>query len=251
MTRDASTTGGRLVDEIAGLLPPSGRPLLVAIDGADGAGKTTFADRLADAVRGPVVRASVDDFHFPRVHRHALGRTGETVWSRSYDYRALRRELLDPWLAGPGSSYRCRWHDLTTDAYVEQPTAVVPEGGVLVVDGVFAQRPELRDLWDLVAYLDCPHDVRVARMADRDGTPPDPEHPDHRRYYDAQVIYGDLCDPRASADLVVDNTDPDAPFVISAQEPPPGWQLEDGRLARTISLAVDRADVAHRINQLL
>jgi uridine kinase len=237
--------------ELAGLLRPDRRPLLVAIDGADGSGKTTFADGLAEAIGAPAVRASVDDFHFPQAHRHALGRTGETVWSRSYDYRALRRELLDPWLAGPGSSYRCRWHDLTTDAYVEQRAVAVPEGGVLVVDGMFAQRPELRGVWDLVAYLDCPDDVRVARMAARDGGSADPDHPEHRRYLDAQAIYRDLCDPLATADVVVDNTDPTAPRVVAADEPPTGWRIEAGRLTRLLTLDADRADVARRINGLL
>jgi uridine kinase len=236
---------------IAAELVARDRPLLVAIDGADGAGKTTFADRLAEAIGGPAVRASVDDFHFPQAHRHALGRTGETVWSRSYDYRALRRELLDPWLAGPGSSYRCRWHDLTTDAHVDEPAAAVPESGVLLVDGVFAQRPELRDVWDLVAYLDCPDDIRVARMAARDGGSADPGHPDHRRYLDAQAIYRERCDPLATADLVVDNADPTSPRVVSTDGPPTGWRIEDGRLTRLITLDADRADVARLINGLL
>jgi uridine kinase len=236
--------------EIAALLPAAGRPVLVAIDGADGAGKTTFADGLAAAIGHPAVRASVDDFHFPQAHRHALGRTGETVWSRSYDYRALRRELLDPWLAGPGSAYRCRWHDLTTDAYVEQQAVAVPEGGVLVVDGVFVQRPELRDVWDLVAYLDCPDDVRVARMAARDGGPREPEHPDHRRYLDAQMIYRDLCDPVATADLVIDNSDPSTPRVLGADIPPAGWRLEDGELVRMVRISGERGDLARRIDDL-
>ena len=38
----------------------------VAIDGPDAAGKTTLADRLAEAVRAagrPALRVSIDDFH--------------------------------------------------------------------------------------------------------------------------------------------------------------------------------------------
>ena len=90
---------------VADALPDLDRPLLVAVDGGDGAGKTWFADELATVLADRdrvVVRASVDDFHHPRSHRHELGRTGETVWARSFDYRALRRELLDPWCVGPG-----------------------------------------------------------------------------------------------------------------------------------------------------
>ncbi len=153
-----------LLDEVAGCLPPLERPVLVAVDGADGSGKTWFADELAEVLREaadrPVVRASVDDFHHPREHRYAAGRTGETVWERSFDYLALRRRLIDPWRRGPGTSYVARWHDLCRDARVEQPPGEVPDSAVLVVDGVFLQRPELYDAWDLTVWLDVPDEER-------------------------------------------------------------------------------------------
>ena len=53
------------------------RIVRVAIDGVDGAGKTTFADELADVLDDlgrPVIRASVDGFHNPRTIRYARGR---------------------------------------------------------------------------------------------------------------------------------------------------------------------------------
>jgi uridine kinase len=189
--------------------------VLVVVDGADGAGKTVLADELALLVPA-AVRASLDDFHHPREHRHALGRTGETVWERGFDYAAVRRELLDPWRRGPGSPYRVRWHDVATDAHVDagDPPPQVPDRGVLVVDGVFAQRPELAGLWDRVVWLEVPDEVRIARMAARDGVSADREHPDQRRYLDAQRIYDAVCTPRASADVVVDNADPHHPFAM-------------------------------------
>jgi uridine kinase len=197
---------------VASRIPTPGRPVLVAVDGGDGAGKTVFADDLAPLLPG-AVRASLDDFHHPRDHRHALGRTGETVWERSFDYGAVRRELLEPWRRGADAAYRPRWHDLPTDALVAEPAARVPAEGVLVVDGVFAQRPELVDAWDLVVHLEVPDDVRVARMARRDGVSADPDDPTQRRYLEAQAIYRARCAPQDSADVVVDNTDPDHPLV--------------------------------------
>jgi uridine kinase len=187
--------------------------VLVVVDGPDGAGKTVLADQLAPLVP-TAVRASLDDFHHHRAYRHAWGRTGETVWQRSFDYVAVRRELLEPWRRGAGSAYRRRWHDLATDAHLDasddHPEAV-PDGGVLVVDGVFAQRPALAGLWDLVVYVDAPAELRVARMADRDGVSADPSHPDQGRYAEAQAIYLAQCRPQETADVVVDNADPDAP----------------------------------------
>ncbi len=195
------------VEHVAGSVPALGRPVLVAVDGADGAGKTTFANVLVGVLGAAgrrVVRASVDDFHHPRAYRHALGRTPETVWSRSFDLDALRRELLEPWRRGPGSMYRRRWHDLVTDTYVDERVEPVPDRGVLLVDGVFMQRPELAGFWDLVVWLEAPDEVRVARMAARDDTVDDVADPDQQRYLGAQRIYSELCNPRATADVVVD-----------------------------------------------
>lgn len=205
-----------VLDLLAARVPELDRPVLVAVDGGDGAGKTMLADDLAPLLSGSV-RASLDDFHHPRTHRHALGRTAETVWERSFDLLAVRRELLDPWRRGAGSVYRRRWHDLTTDRCIdpaEDPPERVPEGGILVVDGVFAQRPELADAWDLVVYVDVADDVRVERMAARDGVSADPDHPDQRRYLEAQRLYRAQCDPCEAADVVVDNTDPDRPSIV-------------------------------------
>ena len=206
-----------VLDHVAARLPDPDRPVLVTVDGADGAGKTVFADALAERLASDgrvVVRATVDDFHHPRAHRHAFGRTAETVWTRSFDVAAIRRELLDPWRRGPGAAYRRRWHDLATDAYVDDPPVPVPDRGVLLVDGVFTQRPELADAWDLVVWLEVPASVRVARMATRDGTVDDVTHPDQRRYVDAQRIYRDTCDPASAADVVVDNSDWASPVVV-------------------------------------
>jgi uridine kinase len=186
--------------------------VLVAVDGGDGAGKTMLADELAALLPG-WVRASLDDFHHPRAHRHALGRTGETVWERSFDLEAVRRELVDPWRRGAGTPYRRRWHDLATDRLVDDPPRLVPERGALVTDGSFAQRPELADAWDLVIWVHADDQVRLARMAARDGVPDDPNHPDQRRYLDAQAIYRARCHPEDRADVVVDNTDPGRPRI--------------------------------------
>lgn len=241
--------------EVADLIPAAARPLLVAVDGPDGSGKTWFADELADTLRerrpdpDAVIRASIDDFHQPRAFRHALGRTPETVWSRSFDHRAVRRELLDPWLAGSGAGYRRRWHDLATDQRLCEPPDRVPEGGVLVVDGVFAQRPEFADAWDLTIYLQAPPQVTVARMAARDGSDPDPKHPDQQRYLAAQARYRELFDPVGTADIVIDNADLQAPAIL-ADELPAGWERVGDRLVRTLNIPAGRTDLAGMINAL-
>lgn len=53
----------------------------LAIDGVDGAGKTTLADELAIALEKKgeqVIRASIDGFHNPQKLRYAMGRNSSS-----------------------------------------------------------------------------------------------------------------------------------------------------------------------------
>lgn len=183
----------------------------VAVDGVDGAGKSVFADELADVLRGAgrsVVRASVDDFHRPRAERYRRGRDSPSgFWLDSFDYPALRHDLLDPLAPGGTRRYRAAAHDVVTDRYIDEPWRVARPGTVLVVDGLFLHRDELHELWDMSVLLEVTVAVAAARMALRDGTSPNPEHPSLRRYVEAQRRYFQSCDPARRADVVIDNND--------------------------------------------
>lgn len=190
----------------------------VGIDGVDGAGKTTFADDLAAALRRrgrAVIRISVDDFHHPRAVRYRRGpNSPEGFWRDSFDYDRLRLDVLAP--LGPGGSrrYRPASHDVTTDEVLHPACRIAPAGAVLVLDGLFLHRDELAEHWDVSIWLDAPLTVTVARLAARDGSSPDPEDPSLRRYIDAQRHYLSTCDPLARAQLVIDNSDPDSPQLV-------------------------------------
>ena len=209
---------GAFFAELAGRVPDRGdAPVLVAVDGVDGAGKTVFADQLAAAVEAtgrPVVRAGVDDFHQPRAVRYRRGRDSpEGFWLDGFDVGALVRELLDP--LREGAPVRLRWHDLVTDRHVDEPPIAVAPGAVVVLDGIFLHRDELAGRWDLSIWLEVPFAVTAARMAVRDGSPADPAHPAMRRYVEGQRLYLAACSPRERADLVVDNTDWTAPRLLA------------------------------------
>ncbi len=189
---------------------PSDGVRRIGVDGVDGAGKTTFADELADVLQArdvQVIRASADDFHHSKAVRHRRGRDSpEGFFYDSFDLDQLRRRLLDP--LGPDGDRRFvrRIHDVTTDERIDANVEVARDGQVLVLDGLFLHRAELRDVWDLSVYLDVPFEVSVARMADRDGSSPDPDHPSNRRYVEGQRLYLATCRPHLQATMLVDNT---------------------------------------------
>lgn len=209
-----------LAERLAGLIEirRTSKPrYVVAIDGPDAAGKSTLARRVAAILAPSVVHASVDGFHHPRALRHAPDRlTGEAFYLRTFDLGRLEAELLRPFRSG-ATQVRLASLDYDSDESIE-PRVEVPTGAVLVVDGVFLQQTALRDYWDLTIYLDIPPEVSRERGVPRDVS-------DHRsvetllveyeqRYLPGQQLYRDDCDPQASADILIDNSDPDEPHAL-------------------------------------
>jgi uridine kinase len=209
-----------LLDHVANrlaALPRAGTPL-VAIDGVDGSGKTRFADELVPLVekyRRSALRASVDDFHNPRAVRYRLGKSSpEGYFLDSYDYVSMRRYLLDPLIAGEDIVHTARF-DHVTDQVVESGERRVEPNSILILDGIFLHRDELRKLWSFSIFLHVPFEVSFARMAVRDGNAPDPSAGRNRRYLEGQKLYLAQCRPTEHASLVIDNSVIEAPKVIA------------------------------------
>jgi uridine kinase len=209
---------GRLADAVVSL--HADQIIRIAIDGVDGAGKTTLADALAALVsrKGrPTIRASVDDFHNPRSIRYARGKySPDGFYLDSYDYSAFRKLLLDP--LGPGDSgrYITKRFDHRTDQPVEADAQQAPPSAALIVDGIFLHRPELRSCWHLSIFLKVDFEISVSRGATRDQTPDaiDPYSPAYQRYVGGQKLYLSACAPEQRTDIVIDYNDLRAPKVL-------------------------------------
>ncbi len=208
-----TTLWRELRDEVRRMYP--GGRVIIAVDGIDGAGKTTFADGFAEvfAEKGAAVyRASVDGFHRPRAERYARGRSSpEGYYYDSYDYATFRRVLIDPFLDGALTSgatgFQLAAFDHVRDAVVESQWVTAPRDAVLVVDGIFLHRPELKNLWHWSVWLEVPESVACARMAIRDGSDPDPAAPVNARYRLGQELYLREAKPQVAASAIVDNSD--------------------------------------------
>lgn len=215
-----------LIDDIADFICGHGGAIgRVGIDGVDGVGKTVFADRLAQTLEsrgGSVIRASVDGFHNPRDVRYRRGKTSPLgFYLDSYDYAGLREALLDPLAPGGSRVYRHAIFDHATDAPVAASWSVAEPEAVLVFDGIFLHRPELREVWDLSIFLDAPFAVTVPRGAGRGpgwGSP-DIDAASNRRYIEGQRLYLQESEPQARANLVVDYADLAQPVVTARRWP--------------------------------
>lgn len=194
---------------------------LMAIDGVDGSGKTTFAAELAMAVRGrPVIVIHADNFLNPTHTRYSRGRNSpEGFWKDTYNYTALHELVLEP--LGPAGDgwYSPGSYDPVADRTAPSPKVHAPAEALVVVEGMFLHRDELIGYWDASVFLDVPFTVTAARMAVRDGSNPDPDHPSMRRYVDGQRLYLDATQPWERATVVVDNSAPASPEVVRSNTP--------------------------------
>lgn len=190
---------------------PRGR-VIVAVDGPTAAGKTIFADDLADALRTKghdVFRASIDDFLRPQAERYARGiDSAKGRYDDAYDYSVLRRVLVEPFRLSGSTGFVVAAFDKTRDTQIEPKWLTGPPDAILIIDGSYLLRPELRGLWNTSIWLDADASVRAGRLAERDGILNGTPRAD--RYAGAFELY-EKTKPRAAAVITVDNTDADHP----------------------------------------
>jgi uridine kinase len=195
----------------------------VGIDGVDGAGKTHFADELAGVLGASgrsVIRASVDGFHNPRSIRYRRGRDSpEGFFEDSYDYAQLKAVLLDPLSPGGSGHYRAAVFDHRSDSPVSALTRVASPGDILVLDGIFLHRPELRAYWDYSIFLEVAFAVSIPRGAQRGEGSPDPEAASNQRYVRGQELYLRSCEPARFATVTINNDDLLSPYIVMPSAP--------------------------------
>jgi uridine kinase len=207
------------LSEIASVIAeiPLPHPIRVAIDGRDGAGKSTLADELVGPLRSlgrEVIRASVDGFHNPREIRYLSGPASpEGFFRNSYNYDALRELLLDPLGPSGPRKYRTAVFDRRSDSPSLSPLKHAAEDAILLFDGIFLLRPELIDYWDFKLFIDVSVEVGLARCAARDGSSADPSAETNKRYVDGQRLYFSECNPKSRAHVIFDNNDTKNPLL--------------------------------------
>jgi uridine kinase len=200
-------------------------PIRVGINGIDGAGKTWFADELAEVMREssrPIIRATVDGFYRPRVERMKRGYdSAEGYYYDSFNYDVLEKSLLAP--LGPCGTrqYRTGVYNFKTDSIVEEPLRTVSDDAILLLDGVFLFRPELLNFWDYKIFLDVDFLVAIPRACSRYPdffTAPDKFLSHYcQRYMKGNRIYLEAVRPQDLADIVIDNNDFAHPEIIACK----------------------------------
>jgi uridine kinase len=160
-----------------------------------------------------VLRASLDDFKRPWRERHLYDReSGEGYYRNAFDLEAGAPAAAVARRPRRLRDLRALQHRPLTQVDHSASVTVAGPDAVLVVDGVFAFRPEVDASWDLRIWLEIDEELSVRRGVHRDGAGSEALHRD--RYLVAERLYLAEVDPARRADVVIDNTDLASPRIL-------------------------------------
>lgn len=124
-------------ERIQQLIKEKGRPVLVALDGKSGTGKSTIAKQLDESLGG--VEINSDNFWSGGKNEEWDKKTPEEKSDQAIDWKRLRSEVLIPLLSGKTA----KWHSFNWETGEGlSPTEIVTNPSQLIIlDGAYSSRP--------------------------------------------------------------------------------------------------------------
>jgi molybdenum cofactor guanylyltransferase len=148
-----------------------GRPVVIAIDGPSCAGKSILATAVALRTGGAVVEG--DDFYRTMLPKLSVAEREQmsdaAVVDAVIDWERLRDEALLPLRSRQPATFQP--YDWDADNGRLAPPKTIPAADVIILDGVYAARPELADLVDVAVYLGVDPQTRAGRYVERHNDP--------------------------------------------------------------------------------
>lgn len=196
-----------ILEKIEALHAELARPIVVALDGGSGSGKSTIAAKLAKLT--DIALVLLDDFYQTQVPESewpqktvAERLNGVFEWGRV-------RQAIEP--LRKGESGRWRAFDFMqglgpdgTYSLKDEFTEVAPAPTILL-EGAYSASPFIRDLIDLAVIVDVPTKVRHERAAAREEGADDFLAAWHTVWDDVESYYFESVCPQKSFDLVIQN----------------------------------------------
>jgi len=173
-------------------------PVVVAVDGRSGTGKSTLSAWMAGQLGATLV--DQDDFYAGGTMDDWRRLTPCEKADRVIDWHRVRDEVLLPLRAGREARWRpFNWE--TMEGLAPEPIVAQP-APIVILDGAYSARPELADLIDLSILVTLPDAVRRARLREREGE----EYTSawHAIWDEAEDSYFSTIRPPEAFDLVIE-----------------------------------------------
>ncbi len=185
----------RLKEHICTLLQEKGGRAVIAIDGMAASGKSTLAARLAEELDGCVIH--MDDFFLPPELRtqERLSSPGGNV-----HYERFEAEVAEALRSGRDFEYGvfdCSRMEITASRRIKA-------GGLVIVEGAYALRPELRDIYDMKIFMKIDSGLQEQRITARNGS--EKAKTFKEKWIPMEMAYFKAFDVEKAADAVIDQS---------------------------------------------
>ena len=176
-------------------LRESGQPIIIAIDGRCGSGKTVLAQRLSEVFKCNVFH--MDDFFLPAsLHtKERLLQPGGNV-----DYERFKKEVLMPLTEGKDVCYQP--FDCMTGKF--KPHIFKSFNSISIVEGSYSLHPDIINHYDFKVFLTCSTKTQKQRISHREGSKMLNQF--LKKWIPLEEKYFETCDINTMCDLKLDTT---------------------------------------------
>ena len=201
-----SVISSQIIDRIRFLSKANNKPLLIAIDGGSGSGKSSIARIIAKQLNATLI--VTDDFYRADItHDGWQNRSYKERAADAINWRNLRSNVLEPLMNGISASWKS--FDFNAGTRPDGTYGINSEyinylpNDLIILEGAYSCRPELCDLIHLKILVNVPVQVRHGRLKKREKKEFLMQW--HERWDGAEQYYfGEIC-PHSAFDLVIEN----------------------------------------------
>lgn len=173
------------------------RPYVVAIDGRSGVGKSTLSSTIAEPLQASVIEG--DDFFAGGIEIRSdspAQRAADCIdWTR-------QRAVLHAVRQGENAAWRAFDWDAFDGRLRSMVTTLSPRP-IIILEGVYAARPELADLIDCKVLVTLADEQREKRLLAREGT----IGPWERQWHEAEAHYFQQIMPARRFEVIFEASD--------------------------------------------
>ncbi|MDQ2088233.1 hypothetical protein RBH29_17555 [Herbivorax sp. ANBcel31] len=201
----------------------NGSPLVVGINGIDTSGKTMFSKKLKKHLQDmdcEVQIIHIDDFHNPKSIRYYGDDEVYNYFYKSFEYNRLISEILDPIKFEKKLFKKYMALNLETDKYDLERTYKVTSNTIVILEGVFILREEVRGFLDFSIFIYVPFEIVKERAIKRDVPKFGEEILEKydKKYIPTQKKYLEMFPPEILADIIIDNQDWNNPMIVKVND---------------------------------
>ncbi|MFK8034891.1 MAG: AAA family ATPase [Hyphomicrobiales bacterium] len=188
----------------------SEKNLIVGVSGIDGSGKSTVSNQLESALSGrgiATAQINLDDFLNPKEIRHKNPNQIEGYFQDNFDFESLVTKVLEP--ARRSASFNCKVPVLTLETdQISDREFTFSGPGVLIIEGVFLFKKEMRDLFDFKIWLQIEFEQAMNRVLKRTrdkryGNPEAIRARYEERFFPTQRFHLERDNPCEAADITI------------------------------------------------